>query len=341
MAGFARASRANAVFFFVSVAAATGASKSNRGCPGEIGCAAGFPFFVGTGRRGDHTGGLAMISVRGVARAAVVGAMVLAAAFVGAVHLVAEPAHCDIQYPNFGSVDGLTFVGSTARVGDRLRLTPSEMYKIGAAWYTEKQRIDLGFDTVFRFQMTSGTGDGLAFVIQNERSSAMGWWGAALGYSSWPPDNAIGISHSLAVEFDTYQNGGYWGDPAHDHVSINSHGTEPNDADHHYSLACSWAIPTLADGSVHSARITYLPGNMSVYLDGAASPAVSVPVDLPQLLGLPDGHAWVGFTAGTGALTANEDILDWTLTETPEPATLSLLALGSFALLRHRRARSP
>jgi len=37
MAGFARRSRANAPFFFLSVAAATDAGKSNSGCPGEIG----------------------------------------------------------------------------------------------------------------------------------------------------------------------------------------------------------------------------------------------------------------------------------------------------------------
>jgi hypothetical protein len=54
MAGFARASRANAVFFFVSVAAATDAGKNSTGCPGEIGRAAGFPFLVGTAW---HTGG--------------------------------------------------------------------------------------------------------------------------------------------------------------------------------------------------------------------------------------------------------------------------------------------
>jgi hypothetical protein len=48
MAGFARMSRANAVFFFVSVAAATDASKSNRGCPGETGRVAAFPHFFGT-----------------------------------------------------------------------------------------------------------------------------------------------------------------------------------------------------------------------------------------------------------------------------------------------------
>jgi len=76
MAGFARGSRANAVFFFVSVAAATDTGKNERGCPGEIGRAAGFPFLVGTAWHGR---GLAMISARGVARAAVVGAMVLLA----------------------------------------------------------------------------------------------------------------------------------------------------------------------------------------------------------------------------------------------------------------------
>ena len=48
MAGFARGSRANAVFFFVLVAAATDASKSNRGCPGQTGRAAGYPSPVGT-----------------------------------------------------------------------------------------------------------------------------------------------------------------------------------------------------------------------------------------------------------------------------------------------------
>jgi len=55
MAGFARGSRANAVFFFVSLAAATGAGKNNRGCPGEIGRVAGFPFFFGNshGMEGD------------------------------------------------------------------------------------------------------------------------------------------------------------------------------------------------------------------------------------------------------------------------------------------------
>jgi len=74
MAGFARGSRANAALFFVSVAAATGTGKNKSGCPGEIGRAAGFPHFFGTAW---HIGRLAMMSVRGVARAAVVGAMVL------------------------------------------------------------------------------------------------------------------------------------------------------------------------------------------------------------------------------------------------------------------------
>jgi len=64
--------------FFLPLGGVSGdAGKIKRGCPGELGHAAGSPIFFGTAW---HTRSLAMISARGVARVAAVAAMVLLAA---------------------------------------------------------------------------------------------------------------------------------------------------------------------------------------------------------------------------------------------------------------------
>jgi len=56
MAGFARWSRANAVLFFVSPGGVPGdAGKNNRGCPGEMGRAAGFALLPVRRRQGAET----------------------------------------------------------------------------------------------------------------------------------------------------------------------------------------------------------------------------------------------------------------------------------------------
>ena len=55
-------------------------------------------------------------------------------------------------------------------------------------------------------------------------------------------------------------------------------------------------------------------GALSVFLDGEEEPALVVPCDAEQLLGLAatNGRAWVGFTAATGAdVWQQHDVLGW------------------------------
>ncbi|MGC1160811.1 MAG: L-type lectin-domain containing protein, partial [Candidatus Sulfotelmatobacter sp.] len=124
-----------------------------------------------------------------------------------------------------------------------LQLTSSTSNQIGAAWYNTPQPLENGFTTSFQFQFTGAStppADGIAFVIQNSTSklNAIGFTGGnggAIGYgdddNNLNPSTGEGIPNSLAIEFDTYQNG--W-DPASNgngsdsHVAIQSCGSGPN-----------------------------------------------------------------------------------------------------------------
>ena len=123
----------------------------------------------------------------------------------------------------------------------------------------------------------------------------------------------LGLARSLAVEFDTWDNGPDGGDPDGNHVAVHSAGTDVNDPGPETRLGVtSLGEQRLADGAVHQARVTYDPvGTLSVFVDDMTVPQLSVPVDLETLLDLEGGNAWVGFTAATGAGFENHDLLTW------------------------------
>ena len=56
------------------------------------------------------------------------------------------------------------------------------------------------FTTNFSFQMTSAAADGMTFLIQNGAATTLGQGGGSLGYG--------GITKSVAVKFDIYNNAG-------------------------------------------------------------------------------------------------------------------------------------
>jgi len=248
-----------------------------------------------------------------------------------------------INYPDFSSTAGLGLQGAASRVGNVLRVsgTSGANGDAGSAWYTTQQPVAGGFSTTFHFQITSlqgindddgnNGGDGFAFVIQNSSVTALGGIGGGIGYD--------GMANSVAVEFDTFRNAGF-GDPNGNHISIHTGGTAANSDNENHSLGIATNLPYMSDGNIHTAGILYLPGTMTVSLDG--SDVLSVPLNLSTKLNLNSGNAWVGFTAAFLAASENHDILNWSVTAVPEPSSLMLAAAGILGLVVYKcRGRSP
>jgi hypothetical protein len=212
----------------------------------------------------------------------------------------------------------LTLVGNAVLRENHLRLTADKDYQTGAAWLFSQQPVGSGFTATFdwRIAHTQAVGaDGFAFVIQNANGLALGDGGDGIGYS--------GIANSLAVEFDTWQNlpeefGGELGDPNDNHISVQSRRTLSNSADPTFSLGSTATIPLLADGSVHNAKVTYVPGTLTIFLDDLTSPVLTVPVDLGTTLSLDNGQGWIGFTAATGGRSQAHDIFSFSFVEIEE-----------------------
>ncbi|MGC2542376.1 MAG: L-type lectin-domain containing protein, partial [Candidatus Sulfotelmatobacter sp.] len=119
-----------------------------------------------------------------------------------------------------------------------LRLTPNSTFTSGSAWYNTQQPVSGTFSTTFTFQLSGANGyvaDGFAFVIQNSSVTALdpdnGADGCSLGFGDAPDGSCTsstgGITNSLAVEFDTYQNLDI-DDPNGNHVAIQSCGMAAN-----------------------------------------------------------------------------------------------------------------
>jgi uncharacterized repeat protein (TIGR01451 family) len=221
-----------------------------------------------------------------------------------------------------------------AGVSNVLRLTPNVDFTAGTAWYNTQQPVANAFSTTFTFQLSGANSvscgnipcpeDGIAFVIQNSGTNALGPEGCGVGFGTSQfclPNTGThdGIPNSLAIEFKTFQDSP--NDPSNNYVAIQNCSpagapTGPNSVD----PACQIAInpnvlPTLmADGNVHTVTINYsgAPSNLlDVILDGTDLFPGGVVFDLTTI-GLNSGNAWVGFTAATGGGDDNQDILSWT-----------------------------
>ena len=166
-------------------------------------------------------------------------------------------------------------------------------------------------------------------AIQNSEATRLGKIGGGIGYS--------GIPNSLAVEFDTWNDAALFKDSGDNHVAVLTRGTLANSDSHDYALAVmSRGLPSLQEGE-HQVTIKYQPGTLEVSIGGKKLVAK---VNLASKLNLDEGKAWVGLTAGTGALWENHDILNWSFTST-EPATSARFVLEQSAAPCYYKPNEP
>ena len=262
----------------------------------------------------------------------------------------AAPAAAQVfSYPDFTSVAGLELVERAAQVGPLLRVhdntAPTGGGNRGAVWFATPVDVANGFDTTFVFNMngpsSTGGGDGMAFVIQNDLAPstigtvgnrAIGNHASACGYGIFAGGApGVSVDNSLAIELDCFNNAtapaaAPINDPDGNHISIHTGGTGDNNHIEAFSIgrADTTVLPVnLNDGQNHTLRVTYIPGTLTVTLDGSQVLVVpysfanggthidtQTPVGGLNLIG--GSSAYVGFTAASGGVLENHDLVSWT-----------------------------
>ena len=200
------------------------------------------------------------------------------------------------NYSSGFSSSGLILNGHAVINGARLRLTDGGKGEVASAWYGMPVNIQ-AFSEDFSLQLTNANADGVAFVIQNAGTRAVGHGGGGLGYG--------GIPSSIAVKFDLYNNDG----EGRNSTGLYTEGASPTVP----ALDMTSSGVNLHSGHVFNVHMNYDGMTLSMTIMDAATHSrfsTSWSIDIPTAVGGPTGY--VGFTAGTGAATAIQEVLAWT-----------------------------
>lgn len=187
--------------------------------------------------------------------------------------------------------------GSATKLNEQcIRLVPDLQYDKGSAWY--KKAIDLNAHFEMEVCLVLGCkdedgADGIVFVFTP--FARTGFWGEGMGFA--------GLSPSLGIEFDTYQNY-HLGDPEEDHISVMANG----ETFHPYSLVKPVNIGNLEDCERHPLKIIWDPIELllKIYLDNELQVAYNK--DLVKDIFRGNSGVYWGITSATGRLSNNHDI---------------------------------
>lgn len=213
-----------------------------------------------------------------------------------------------IDYPSgFASLPNNTFTfnGGATVVNGRIRLTEAVGGQARSVYANALQSIT-NFTTTFTY-VKNGTADGATFVIQRDARglTALGEGGGALGYG-YETTAANRIQPSFAFAFNFY-NG---------HPIGTDFLTNGNNPENGYTQT---NINVGLDNTPITATLSYSNGVMTALLiQNGQSETRTFNVNLPSILGA--NTAYVGFTGGTGGLTAVQEIINWTYTPIVPPA---------------------
>jgi hypothetical protein len=171
-------------------------------------------------------------------------------------------------------------------------LTADAPSQLGAVMST--QQIDLRADFSLSFNVflgaNDGGADGLAFVLHNDPlgAAAIGGGGGRLG--------AAGLADGVALEFDTWQNGGTFADIANDHAGW-------FDTDTQSSVSTLLDLGNIEDGAWHEAQVAWnaQAQTLSYSIDGIQGATLAGNL-IDTYFGGSD-FVYFGFTGSTGGAT--------------------------------------
>jgi hypothetical protein len=212
-----------------------------------------------------------------------------------------------VNFTSGFTAGSMTLLGSATLNGTALRLTDGRADEVAAAWYPVPANVG-AFTTDFTFLITPATNaiaDGLAFVIQENNTTAIGPYGGGLGYGPDTTTGVQGIANSVAVKFDLSSNSG----EGSDSTGLYTNGASPTIP----SVDMTGSGVDLHSGHPFHVHMNYDGTTLGMTITDTTTNgffAHSWPIDIPGTVG--DAVAYVGFTGGTGGLTSTQDIQSWT-----------------------------
>ena len=244
-----------------------------------------------------------------------------------------SPQPNSFTYNNFGTTKLLRFNGSATNMttsdGPVLELTPASANQAGSAFTSNHIVLapNGGFSTFFTFRLShpgNTPEDGITFTLQSDNPFSLGTPAGGLGYA--------GITNSLSVEFDTFNNGAQGstpGDLDNNHVAVNVNGVLNN------SVARYVTNNAMNDGNIWYAWIDYTGAKGLLEVRLSETPIRPLPATLAAIVNLPAilsvTNVYVGFTGATGAGWNQQDILSWKFMALPTARFTARYALTNIS----------
>ncbi len=226
-----------------------------------------------------------------------------------------------INFPNgLANASHLITVNGTAKFnGSALQLTDtSANSEVGTAWYAVPVNVQ-SFTTNFTLSLQNARANGMTFTIQNQPPAssdtsilyvsggpnALANSASGLGYSG--STNGVGgqiagLLSSVAVKFDLYNDGG-------DATGLYTNGADPSIN----SINMSSSGVSLHSGNPLNVTMHYNGSSLSMTVTDSKTKksfSKSWSINIPETVG--GNTAYVGFTAATGGLTADQQVTAWT-----------------------------
>jgi len=194
-------------------------------------------------------------------------------------------------------------VGAAEETDRHYRLTHSALNVTGAIWNQRLLNLYEPFDIYCElfFGCEDNGGEGIAFVLQNKSSDAIGTDDLGLGY--------LGLTPSLAIEFDNAYSEADEFEVPYDHISI-VHNQLSNYHPIHVAgpVMTNYRTINVEDCEHHKTRISWDPSInlLSIYVDGQKR--LNHTIDIANDIFQGSQQVFWGFTAATGCITNSQGV---------------------------------
>lgn len=190
-------------------------------------------------------------------------------------------------------------------------VTPNSSWQLGSIWNNTAIDLSTNFDIQFTMNLGNQDGngaDGIVFVMQQQGLSAIGSSGSGLGFQ--------GLSPSIGIEFDTFQNNipsdplNNSNDPFADHLAIFKNGivnhSSPNQLAGPVNISATNI--NIEDGLNHNVRIVWNATTfvLQIFIDCTLRLSLNQNLITSTFNGNPIVY-W-GFTGSTGGLFNNQTV---------------------------------